>query len=120
MPIGYCTLRCIPEPFSFQALNTPTTSGAVEDPVIVIWDDGATDAWASAQPAAILPATSYGTATFDTTLFAWLLVAVKGTSAPVVIKEMDQATIDTVIGGTPTRAVIRRIADGMHYSIPQV
>lgn len=119
MPQGFCILKCIPEPFAFDALNTSTTSGVVDDPVQVVWDDGSIDTWTIEPPTPILPAPSYGGDTFDTTLFAWLLVAVKG-KGPYVVKEADQASMDAVLTGTPTRAVLRRIADGMQYPIPQV
>lgn len=106
-----------PQPFVVHSLNTPASDAELIDDVTVVWDDGHSDPFPAGP---IPPATSYASLTFDTTLFAWLIVAVKS-SGFVLVKEKDQATIDTMIGGTPTRAVMARIADGMPpYFIPQV
>jgi hypothetical protein len=122
MPQGFCTLTTVPEPFTLSGGGTTTARVTLIAPVTVIWATGSPDTWKPAPSFTILPAASYGVVGLDTTVLVWNLVAVQGHTAPVLVHEADYLTPgwDTVLGGTPTWAVLRRIEGVSLSPVPQV
>ena len=114
----YATVRSVPQPFAVHGLSSTTTVLQTIAVITVIWQDASTDPWPIGTP--VLPAATYGGTTVDTTLLAWLIVAVKGIGLRLV-KEKDASTMDATLGGSPQWAILRRMADGLPpYVIPQI
>ena len=116
MAQGYCLLASIPQPFILVRGGSDTASVVLGAPAIVVWSDGSSDTYAAPLP--ISPAASYGGTTFDSTALLWNIVAVKGVGIKLV-KQKDAATWDTVLGGTPTWAVLAEVEGAVLRRVPQ-
>ena len=79
------------------------------------WQDGTTGTIA----ADTLATSAYGGNSVDNTAAVYYLLVKKGTAVPVLLKESDIASADTVLGGTPSWAKRLRIENGVPMPTPQ-
>lgn len=120
MPLLTCTIRSVPRPFALVNGGTSTTAVRLVAPATITWSDGTVDPAWTPGPFFTVSAAGTGAATVDTTLFAWLIVAVKGRSAPVLVEEGQLGTVlDSLLGGTPSWAPLFRIIGTILESYPQ-
>lgn len=118
MSQGFAVLTCPVEIFALSQGATTKSVVHLAGSGSLIWQPGGTVDTLT-PPTAIT--TAYSAAKdFDTLTLVWLLVAKQGAGL-VVVQETDYPTnMDTVLGGTPTWAVLRRIEGDICYPIAPI
>lgn len=116
----FCAFRSVPEPVTVHRPDTPNAYATVIAGVGLPWT-GFTEESYFPDTTAI---SAYGGHEFDSTLFVWLLVGVRGQAAPFLVKEQDYDNMDSVLTAagvaSPQWALWRRIEGGVPLPIPQV
>lgn len=115
MPQAFCAPQSVPEPYSVAAGGSLHTVVTVEELVSVPWTAGGTDTYLPTTKAA----SAYGGVEVDTTQFVWMLLAVRGTAHPVLIKEADFTAWDTILSNAQWAKLGRLVGAGL-YPVPQV
>lgn len=120
---GFLTLRSVAKPFSVHQGGSTASTVTVDSLSTPVWSDGTVDApYAATKPLGAI--SLYGGSTIDTSAFIWLLLALKGITQPVLLKEADFATVDTVLTSAgysgATWGLLARIDGASIEKVPQV
>ena len=116
MPQSFCAFASAPDPIQIVA----GTGGQIQAVVIAdmapTWQDGTAGPVVAA---GTIATSAYGGTQIDNVPATYYLLLIKGSAVPVLLKEQDIATADTVLGGSPTWAKWRRIENASDYPTPQ-
>lgn len=115
MPAQFCSFSGVPDPVDLPLAAAGLLTAHTLADTSLTWSDGTT----GTIPADTQATSVYGGASFDNAASVFYLLAVKGSSVPVLVKEADIDTADALIGGTPSWAKWQRIAGGTPHPCPQ-
>ena len=109
------------EPFRMLRPSSTKSQVIVVAPVSLVWaSGGSADAYDPTDGAHASAINAYDTTTtlIDTTQYTWILLAAKGKAYPMLAKEADFATFDSLVGGD--WGIWGRVAGGILYRVPQI
>lgn len=119
MSADYIALNSTREPFRLLRGNSTLSSVLVVAAASFPWASGGSDAYDPTNSAYNHAVNVYDLTTIvDTTQYTWILLAVKGKAYPMLAKEVDFATFDSLTGGN--WAILRRLAGNSLYPIPGI
>ena len=116
MPQSFCAFASVPDPIQIVAGAVGQIQALVIADMAPTWQDGTTG---PVVPAGTIATSAYGGTQIDNVPASYYILVVKGSAVPVLLKEQDIPTADTVLGGTPTWAKWQRIEGGVPYPTPQ-
>lgn len=105
MPQDSATLQTVPQFLALANGGTTTSTVQLVADTKAVWSDGATDTLTPGITA-VLSAYTGASPTIDTSAFVWLVFLIKGAS-PLLMKETDFPTIETVLNGATWLLVAR-------------
>lgn len=113
---SFCAFASVPDPVHLVAGSGGQVSALVVADMTPTWADGTTG---PVVPAGTTATSAYGGNQVDDTANVFYLLAIKSSAVPVLIKEQDIPTADTVLGGSPTWAKWQRVECGVCLPTPQ-
>lgn len=115
MPQTFVAASSTPDPYAVLLAAAGQISVFVQADVLLTW----ADATHGTIPATILATSAYGGTSVDGVTDVYYLLGIKSSPTPVLLKEKDIATADTVIGGSPSWGKLARIENGEIMPCPQ-
>jgi len=116
MPQSFCAFTSAPDPIQIVAGSGGQIQAVVTSDMAPTWQDGTAGPVVAA---GTIATSAYGGTQIDNVPATYYLMLLKGNAVPVLLKEQDIPTADTVLTGTPTWAKWRRIENGSDYPTQQ-
>ena len=116
MPQSFCAYSSSPDPVQIVAGSGGQVRVLVIAGMSPTWQDGTAGPVVAAGTVAT---SAYGGTQVDNVAAVYYLLLLKGNAVPVLLKEQDIPTADTVLSGAPTWAKWQRIENGVSYPTPQ-
>ena len=106
MPQSFCAFASAPDPVQIVVGSGGQIQAVVTSDMAPTWQDGTTGPTVAA---GTIATSAYGGTQIDNGANSYYTVVLKGNAVPVLLKEQDIATADTVLTGSTTWAKWRRI-----------
>ena len=116
MPQAFVAPASVPQPWALAGAGTGAASASASADILLTWQDSSTNTI----HAGTLALSAYDSAeTVDDVAFVWLLVVKQSHDDTALwVKELDRATLDTVLGGA-SWATPWRLCGGELIPVPQ-